>query len=191
MIRIRIPTETIDIARRSDEELNALADRGIEVLQYEGPPEVELPDFGNHLTRGVYSGMIHSFMPPPSRSHHVLCQIDILSPEQLQDTQVETWLEAANRIPAQVHSTYRDDSVIILTLGRVIVYIVPWALSPDSIRTLVLRLKEAMSQQDDLEDASSYGILGALASAYICLHCYFDGHEFFVLGPGPPPGLMR
>ena len=189
MIRIRIPMESIERPRPNDEEIKEAADCGVEVLEYDGPRQVELPDFDHHLTRAVYSGMIHSFMPPPSCSYHVLCQIDLSSPAALHDARVETWLEAAShQTGARTGLAYEDRSVILLTLGRVIVYMAPQALSPHSLRALVPRIEETLSQQDNVGDSSGYGFLGALASALVYFHCYFDGHEFFYLGPGPPSG---
>jgi hypothetical protein len=185
MIRVSVSREYLPDPAAVD-EFNQHAQYGVAFERYDGPHTVPLPDFDEPLTRMVYEGLAHSFMPPRAYPHEVLCAIRLDSPAELQVTDAHfwplRWIDGGRvRIPHR--------SVTILEFDRAILYVIPGRISRLMEVDFRPMIEQLQSAQSELRGAmSSFGGLGYLAEALagpICLHFTLLDGKPILIGTGP------
>lgn len=188
MIRIYLSSQLLPDPATLD-EYNQHADRGVVVEPYRGPHTVSLPDFNDSMTRMVYQGIAHSFMPPRSYEHQVLCVVRLDHPEELRMIDTESWRYGPLRWLDGGHPRFDSRSVVIVEFGRAILYVVPGCVSRLGDINVYPMLEQLASADSELRGAtSSYGVLGLLAEAMagpICFHFTLLDGEPVLLGTGP------
>lgn len=173
------------------DEFNEHTHHGIRVEPYEGPHTIPLPDFNDSLTRMVYEGVAHSFMPPRSYEHQVLGAIRIDYPEELRIFDADyrrhgslRWLDWEGGLTRFPHR-----SVAIIEFDRAILYVVPGSVSRLGDIDFHSMLEQLQSAQSELRGSmSSFGSLGLFAEALvglICLHFTLLDGKPILLGTGP------
>jgi hypothetical protein len=146
--------------------------------------EVELPDFNDSLTRGVYSGMIHSFLPPRSYPYLILCAIEINHRViyNIDEEQYNFFSRLLYCIETDTFSR-QDRMLFCLICNNALIFMPIYAmekLNSYSIRKIYHELNESKG----LDFSTGYGFLDSLAHVFISYNFFFDGNKLFFLGMG-------
>ncbi|MDQ1318470.1 MAG: hypothetical protein QG588_2132 [Candidatus Poribacteria bacterium] len=183
MIRISVAKEILHDLKMVD-GFNESRPHQIMFQPYDGPDTIQLPDFHDSLTRMIYQGYAHSFLPPRAYPHRVLCSIYIDSLDEIRRIGDKYWSLWSLPI-AQIY----DRSIIIVEFDRAILYLVSGSISYLSRIDFQSMIHQMQSAQSELDGAMpSFGLLGYLAQAIagpIYLHFVLVDGEPILLGTGP------
>lgn len=180
---MNIPKRVCDEYRDSIREFNEHANSQIQVVGSDIPDTIYLPDLDNSFTRGVYSGMIKSFLPPQSYPHRNICTIEISS---LHRDELPFAVEALSTV-ATLGGLFDTPprAVVTIAIAKALVYIDPRELSAHALGCLTDELGRALSEISSTNTKEgSYGLFEVFASVLIFYHFIFTRGELIFLGTG-------
>lgn len=157
------------------------------LVRYHGPESISLPDFGDALTRMVYSGSAHSFMPRPRLPYRVLAEIELHHLEELHGV---PWGDLA--LTERAHSDrIRMPEGHVVTLGyeNVLIYLTQYSELERGTFDLA-EMRRELRKLESLLNERSGGYLGigdifrSLAPPMYA-HITLLGKQICLMGIGP------
>lgn len=194
MMKIHLHPAYYDVDWNAVKEFCSYVAPDIEFVLMREMETVKLPNFNDYLTKGVYTGTIHSFMPPRAHTYRNILTLEIETPAHLQRYLLREVLfryddfryESMNY---HLRGSYNQGYVASIVTAELKIYLPPENLTKRSLINISNSICRAQSEiQSGYGSFGSFGyILGAILTAQSHFTFFFDGHDLFPIGFTPRP----